>query len=388
MHRAGLPETVAPLGTALTENQLAILWRSAAEPVLCFDGDAAGQKAAYRALDIALPLLEPGHSLRFAFLPDGKDPDDLLRSDGADALKAVVAAALPMVDVLWQRALELNDRASPERKAAFEKDLRLQVSHIKEEGVKRHYLDELAERFRKLRSAGQPDWRRPGQQRFSGYAQRFSPQGRRLKDWEIAAPASSSLKNAASKLGGGDAAIRRARMIILSFVNHPNLLHDFWDDFAGVDLGSTALDSLRALILDAASSQESLEPAVLKDHLTTRGFGDMLDQLENQAKRLNEWFLGPAAAPDDARTGLRQMIALHRKTVTLDRELKAAETAFANDPTEENLNTLTAVREELLSSLGAEALVPGFGAASGRDKRPHSLNCDRKAVMVKTQLRA
>ena len=159
-------------------------------------------------------------------------------------------------------------------------------------------------------------------------------------------------------------------MIILSFINHPNLLHDFWDDFAGVDLGSTALDSLRTLILDATSSQESLEPAVLKAHLTTRGFGELLDQLESQAKLLNEWFLGPAAAPDDARTGLRQMIALHRKTVTLDRELKAAETAFANDPTEENLNTLTSVREELLSSLGAEALVPGFGAASGRDNDP------------------
>ena len=275
-----------------------------------------------------------------------------------------------MVDVLWQRALELNDRSSPERKAAFEKDLRLQVSQIREEGVKRHYLDELAERFRKLRSAGQPDWRRPGQQRFSGYAQRFSPNGRRLKDWEIAQPASSSLKKSASKLGGEDASIRRARMIILIFINHPNMLHDFWDDFAGVDLGSTALDSLRALILDAASSQESLEPAALKDHLTARGFGDVLDQLESQAKRLNEWFLGPAAAHDDARTGLRQMIALHRKTVTLDRELKAAETAFANDPTEENLNALTAVREELLSSLGAEALVPGFGAASGRDNDP------------------
>ena len=110
----------------------------------------------------------------------------------------------------------------------------------------------------------------------------------------------------------------------------------------------------------------------MKGHLIARGFGEELNQLETQAKRLNEWFLGPAAAPDDARTGLRQMIALHRKTVTLDRELKAAETAFANDPTDENLNALTVVREELLSTLGSEALVPGFGAASGRDSDPTS----------------
>jgi DNA primase len=367
MHRAGLVETVAPLGTALTENQLAILWRSAAEPILCFDGDVAGQKAAYRALDIALPLLEPGHSLRFAFLPDGKDPDDVLRSEGAEALRAIVAAALPMVDVLWNRALALNDRASPERKAAFEKDLRLQVSNIKEEGVKRHYLDELAQRFRKQREAGQTEWRRSTTSRLSGFSQRFSPQGRRLKDWEIASPASHSLKNAAIKLGGEDATIRRARMIVLSFINHPNLLADFWEDFASVDFGSTELDSLRTLILDAVSQEAALEPEALKDHLVTRGFGEVLDQLDSQARRLNEWFLGPAAAQDDARTGLRQMIALHRKTVTLDRELKAAETAFAHDPTEENLNALSAVREELHSTLGSEALVQGFGAASGRD---------------------
>jgi DNA primase len=370
MHRAGLGEVVAPLGTALTENQLAILWRSAAEPILCFDGDSAGQKAAYRALDIALPLLQPGHSLRFAFLPDGKDPDDLLRSDGADALKAVVDAAAPMVDVLWQRAMEMNDRSSPERKAAFEKDLRMQASLIQDDGVKRHYLDELSERFRKQRGSGQADWRGRGQNRLSSFGARFSPQGRRLKTWEIPGSASLQLKNAATKLGGGDAVERRARMIVLSFVNHPNLLHDFWDDFAGVDLGSRELDSLRALILEAASLKTALEPDALKAHLSERGFGDLLDQLETQAKRLNEWFLGSAAAHDDARTGLRQMIALHRKSVTLDRELKAAEIAFANDPTEENLNVLTVVREEFLSTLGSEALVPGFGAASGRESDP------------------
>jgi DNA primase len=273
------------------------------------------------------------------------------------------------VDVLWQRALDRNDRSSPERKAAFEKDLRMLVSTIKDDGVKRHYLDELAERFRKQRGQGQTEWRRSGTGR-AGYSARFSPNGRRLNEWEIATPASSRLKAAATKLDGSDATTRRARMIVLSFINHPNMLHDFWDDFAGVDLGGGELDSIRALILDAASSQESLEAAGLRGHLKARGFGDVLDQLETQAKRLNEWFLGPAAAPDDARTGLRQMIALHRKTVTLDRELKSAETAFANEPTQENLNALNAVREELLSTHGAEALVQGFGAASGRESDP------------------
>jgi DNA primase len=106
--------------------------------------------------------------------------------------------------------------------------------------------------------------------------------------------------------------------------------------------------------------------SALKRHLITKGFGPVMDRLENQATRLNEWFLGPEAAQDDARTGLRQMFALHRKTVTLDRELKAAEAAFVAEPTEENFNALSGLREELLSATGSEALIEGFGAASGR----------------------
>ena len=86
LSEAGFPQTVAPLGTALTEDQLKLLWRMAPEPTLCFDGDAAGRRAAFRAVETALPHLQPGHSIQFAFLPDGLDPDDLVRQHGASAL--------------------------------------------------------------------------------------------------------------------------------------------------------------------------------------------------------------------------------------------------------------------------------------------------------------
>jgi DNA primase len=371
MTRAGLTETVAPLGTALTENQLAILWRTAAEPILCFDGDSAGQKAAYRALDLALPLLEPGHSLRFAFLPDGKDPDDLLRSEGPEALKSIITQAQNLSDVLWARALTMNDRSSPERKAAFERDLRFQVATIKEEGVRRHYLDDLKDRFQKLWHGDKPAWGRGSATRpGSGFANRFSPSGRRLQPWEIATSASPALRASAGQMKSADQPSHRAEMIVLAIINHPDLLHEFWDLFATLDVHDPELDSVRTQILDSASSEESLEPAALRSHLNARGFGTVLDRLENQAKRLNEWFLGPSAAQDDARTGLRQMIALHRKSVTLGRELKAAESAFAQDPTEENLTALVALRDQVLSVEGSEARLEGFGAASGRASEP------------------
>ncbi len=361
MFRAGFTEAVAPLGTALTENQLALMWKTVPEPILCFDGDSAGQKAAYRALDLALPLLKPGHSLKFAFLPEGQDPDDLLKAEGPEAVKNVITAAEPMASVLWARALNDNDRATPERRALFERDLKALIRQIQDEIVQKHYLADLQERLNTL-FKGQQLQR--GAFTKTGRAQPRLKFGQKL--WEVQSAASPQLKALASKSGIATAVERRERMIVLSLVNHPELLHEFWSDFAAAEFASRELDSLRANILDSASSQESLEIAYLRGHLLSKGFGPLLDRLEGQAKRLNEWFLGPDAAQDDARTGLRQMIVLHHKAVTLDRELKAAEAAFGSEPTEENLNALVAVRDQLLSATGHEAQILGFGAASGR----------------------
>ncbi len=368
MHRAGLPHAVAPLGTALTEEQLALLWRQAPEPVLCFDGDAAGLKAAYRALDLALPLLKPGHSLSFALLPEGQDPDDLLKAAGAEAVRAVIAAAQPLSEVLWQRALSQNDRSTPERRARFESDLRSQINVIADDVVRKHYLADVAERLKSLFAPqGQP--RRPARG-FKAYAgggggngRKFNP---RQRPWDVAEPPTPQLKRLAASSAFQQGAERRERMIVLTLINHPDLLHELLDEFVGLEITTRELDSLRTQIIDSAALGAGLDGPALRSHLKDKGLGPVLDRLETQARRLNEWFLGSGAAQDDARTGLRQMIALHRKTVTLERELKAAEAAFAADPTEENFNALNAVRDQLSSHQGAEAQIAGFGAASGR----------------------
>lgn len=366
MHRAGLPQAVAPLGTALTEDQLRILWKQTAEPILCFDGDNAGLKAAYRALDLALPLLEPGHSLRFALLPEGQDPDDLLKAQGPEAVRAVVEGAQPLSDVLWQRALAQNDRSTPERRAQFEKDLRSLLSAIGDEAVKKHYLAEFGDRQRALfqpmggnRGAGarrQPFAR-------AGGSRSFKPN---LRPWDLQQPPTAGLKRLAGQSSIQAGAERRERMIVLTLVNHPELVHEFLDEISSLEMAVPELDSLRTQIIDSAALGSALDGTDLRDHLSKMGSGPLLDRLEAQAKRLNEWFLGSGAAQDDARTGLRQMIALHRKTITLERELRAAEAAFALDPTEEKLNALKAVREQLSSHAGSEAQIEGFGAASGR----------------------
>src|ERR1700744_3416212 len=149
MVTGGFAGSVAPLGTALTENQLALLWKMADEPILCFDGDKAGQKAAYRAADLAMPHLKPGKSLRFALLSEGQDPDDLARSGGRAAIEEVIAAARSLSDVIWSREIEGSSYATPERRAALEARIGELTNGIRDEGVRRYYRQHLAERLQR-----------------------------------------------------------------------------------------------------------------------------------------------------------------------------------------------------------------------------------------------
>src|SRR5438552_5809149 len=150
MVTAGFAGAVAPLGTALTENQLALLWKMADEPILCFDGDRAGQTAASRTADLALPALLPGKSLRFALLPEGQDPDDLVRSGGRGAIEEVIAAARPLAEMIWSRELEGGNFATPERRAALEARIKELSNGIRDEVLRRYYRQDLLDRLHRM----------------------------------------------------------------------------------------------------------------------------------------------------------------------------------------------------------------------------------------------
>jgi DNA primase len=295
MHRAGLPQAVAPLGTALTEDQLRLLWKQAPEPLLCFDGDAAGLKAAHRALDLALPLLEPGHSLRFALLPEGQDPDDLLKAQGPEAVRAVIEAAQPLSEMLWQRALSQNDRSTPERRAQFERDLRSLISVIADETVKKHYLAEFAARTRALfQPAGVARGQGVRRQPFAGGGRGFRPN---MRPWDVQQPPTAQLKRLAAQPTFQVGAERRERLIVLTLINHPDLLHEFLDEFASLEMTAPELDSLRTQIIDSAALGTGLDGADLRAHLKNMGSGPLLDRLEipgETAERMVPWERGCA----------------------------------------------------------------------------------------------
>ncbi|AGI67154.1 putative DNA primase [Octadecabacter antarcticus 307] len=214
---AGFGAAVAPLGTAVTETQLQMMWRIAPEPVITLDGDVAGQRAAMRVIDLALPLLEAGQSVRFAMMPDGQDPDDLLKSAGAGAMRERVDGALPMVQLLWQREVEGKNFDSPERKAALDKSLREKIMLIKDPSIRSHYGQaikdmrwELFGNNRKAFGGGST-----GQQRG-----KWLPKGAKL-------PAQMSTK--ASLLGGGPSSEDHLReaVILAVLIRNPLILVDF-----------------------------------------------------------------------------------------------------------------------------------------------------------------
>jgi DNA primase len=174
--QAGFADAVAPLGTALTEQQIQMLWRMTEKPLLCFDGDTAGQKAAMRAALRALPLLKPGHSLQFVTLPQGQDPDDLVKASGATALTTLLETSEPLVERLWRAEVSAGPLNTPEDRAGLKQRLGAHMANITDGEIRRHYADAFRERYDNLfaprRSApftpsapfmrGQkPNWRKP-----------------------------------------------------------------------------------------------------------------------------------------------------------------------------------------------------------------------------------
>jgi DNA primase len=335
---AGFSEVVAPLGTALTQEQLQILWRMADEPILCFDGDKAGLRAAFRALDVALPLLEPGRSLRVALLPNGQDPDDLIRSSGPVAFAKVLENARPLIDMLWMREAESAPRDTPERLAAFDRRLRAALETIRNETVRRYYREAIQERLAPQRAV-QPSVFRNGA-RTEGYRTRE----RLGKPAQGPLKASPLLAGTALFAGTGQNSPREA-LIVTILRAHPDLLPPLAETLAGLDFRSHEAIRLRAILLDCAAGGS----------LPDEGSKSLVDHLRMRVHPADRWLLEKTINKERVLALLHQAMALHHKASALNQELRAAERALAEDESETNLAWLRHVQTELLSMEHAQA---------------------------------
>ena len=367
---AGFDHTVAPLGTALTERQLEILWRMADEPILAFDGDSAGIRAAHRAADLALPALQAGKSLRFALLPGGQDPDDLIRSQGRDAMATLIGAARPLVDLVWDRETSAGVFDTPERRAALEARFREISRSIADESVRRHYIQAFGERiaafFPDISQRSGNDWRTGSRGGRSGAG---DPRGRYTPPLQRNAPIPVSERLLRTAMAGGPVHYSsREVVLVVAMVDHPGLLHDRLDDFAHLELAHPDLRELRDAILDIAAAGEDVDPGTVRKRLESSRFGPLLGRLDRQvAHSRDRWAM--AAAPErDAAEGWLQALTLHRRQRTLHKDLKDAEAALAAEPSEANFARLVDIQKQMASTDGTEALVEGFGTVSGRER--------------------
>ena len=243
IHKSGVAAAVAPLGTALTPEQILLLWKLHNEPVLCFDGDTAGQRAQMRALERILPVLEPGRSVRLAVLPDGKDPDDLIGAFGPDEFRKVILNARSLVDSLWERMKSQYELAQPESRAQFWQAVRRHVRSIGNNQVRSAYGDEIESRIALMRNKTRGD-------------------------------ASMSVLQRAKRPQTG--LVNRHRALLALILEHPTMISANFEALSMLDSGDEKLETLKKALIDAVIRDPDLDVIAIRDHLEGLKLGDVL----------------------------------------------------------------------------------------------------------------
>jgi DNA primase len=309
--QAGFGHAVAPLGTAIGEAQLAQLWQLADEPIVCLDGDAAGLQAGHRLVERALPTLKPGKSLRFAILPQGRDPDSVLRArsgtfPGAPALKLILEEAIPLLDFLWARETATRSPTVPQQRLALEQRYRTLARTIPDRTLSRLLLDDFFKRLRTTAGRG------------SGHGQ-AAARGASL------APALTGV--GAARLASGIARSDRVaeRDLVWPIVAHPQLLAEVEEEFAVLDLIETELAALRDAIVGWYGERGHLDPGGLRDHLSRVGFANLVGQLAERGPAWCRRDRDPGAVLE----GWRACVAQRRRFAEEREAVLAVEAAIA-----------------------------------------------------------
>ena len=315
--RAGFTEAVAPMGTALTENQLHELWRLAPEPVLCFDGDEAGRRAAWRAAERALPLLEAGRSLFFVTLPKGEDPDSLISAQGAGEMRKLFEAARPLAATIWDMETAGQRLDSPERLAGLEKRLKERAFSIADRNVQEQYLAVFRQKLRDFTAPA-----RPGRQRGAGRRGAANPR--------MALGA-----GAGARAGTGVLRRRVDQVVVATMVNHSDLIDEFAERLVEFKVSDPKLANLLREILLVYAGRSGLDSGALRRQLEDQGFAEVLDAVLGPDIYVHAGFARPDAPLEDARAGLEQVLS-RQSEPSRHAEVDEAGRNMVRDPTDEN----------------------------------------------------
>lgn len=351
MDGAGFNNTVAPLGTALTAEQIQLLWRMAQEPILCFDGDSAGKKAAYRAVETALPLLKPGFSLKFAHLPDGQDPDDLLKNQGKSEMQALLNAARPLSELLWQKEYSAGEWQTPERRAALEQNLFQLINTIENQTVRTHYARDIKSRlwraFQKnqgLKSSNNQWPKNHLQTQNHNKPGKFSQNQRQ--------PASHSLMTS-PMLAKGKAQKNQSHeaILLVTLMNHPWLLETEDEHVSSLNFATHQGETLRDALLEVHFTKNSLDRESIAAHLELLDLSSDAKSMHRMVAQNGPKYAEPNADPQQVRDGWHELMMRHHKAEELRRELAAAESAYMKEENQQNFERLKTIQQALEQSL-------------------------------------
>ncbi len=294
LHQAGFENAVATLGTAVTERQMEQLWLLAPEPVICFDGDKAGEAAAFRAIDRMLPMLREGCSFRFAFLPEGLDPDDLVRTQGPAAVTQCLKAARPLIDVLWLRERAKRPLDTPERRAAFEARLDALLAEIANVRVREHYRREVRSRL------------------FALWRERSAPPRAKLK-MPSSAPAGTSPPPPSPR--------GFVIAITLALINHPYLLDRFAEEVASLEVGDKRLAGLLAFVTRTIFERERIAPETLREAIEASPHAKLLARISRESAFKRIAFIQPEREAEEVQAQFADLIYRFRALPALSKEL-------------------------------------------------------------------
>ena len=303
----GFEAALAPLGTALSEEQIAEIWRLAPLPVLCFDGDAAGARAAWRAAERVLPHLRPDYSVRFGWLPPDEDPDSLVRAGGPGAMRRVIDAAQPLVDFIWDRHFAERRFETPEARAGLKSALDAVTAQIGDPTVRRHYEREFRVRLDSAfpwRPVRQPARSTQGQASQWGPSGGTAIPGRGPRGFAGRAP--GIVGPAPSRAPKPDDAGELAGKFLAFLVNHPWLLDEVGEQIAMLEIGDPELHALRQAVLIRLSADPDLDSVRLKSHLQDQGFISSLDRILSDRMYTRVPCARDTADPDDVRASWRE----------------------------------------------------------------------------------
>jgi len=358
----GINYAVAPLGTALTEEQIGHLWHMADEPVLSFDGDNAGMRAAGRALERALPMLRPGKSLRFVMMPEGDDPDTLVQREGRGAVDALIDKAEPLVSMLWKNLTVGTAHDTPERRAGLEKTVFGKLAEIADENVKKLYQSEFRDRlfrlFRGNRSGGTTRRSNYANQGGSGYGSRRRGQP----------PATGLLSKTqiGCRQGIGPVTDKLEKLIVITLFHHPEILVKHEEIVAEMIFTVPGLDEIRGALLGRASSGEHLEREAMATHLEASGLSGGMQKLLAEKTLKDDWFAWPEAALSDALTGFEHLVMRFQHITAAKRAFEQAEQEYAANMTDENHVRFVAAQQAYRDLEETEADKDGYRLESGR----------------------